>query len=150
MNDWQFKVLKARLTRSEGRRNKPYLDSAVPPKITIGVGFNLTDVGLYDEEIDFILANRLRIAEEGASSLPVYSKLNKERQTVLIDMVFNMGLETVKTFKTTLMHLSMGKFPEASISMLQSKWATQVGQRAIELAEIIKSGQIKNAPPMVD
>ena len=37
------------LTRDEGIRNKPYVDTV--GKVTIGVGRNLSDVGLYPDEI---------------------------------------------------------------------------------------------------
>jgi lysozyme len=141
-------VLKARLVRREGRRNKPYVDTV--GKITIGIGWNLTDNGLPDHIIDELFRISVAEAVKDAEKIPVYFKLNAARKTVLIDMVFNMGLQKVLGFRNTLDKMNRGDFVGASQGMLQSLWATQVGQRADELAEIMRSGEIKNAPNLVE
>jgi len=140
--------LVGKLTISEGRRRFPYKDTE--GKLTIGVGFNLTDVGLYDEEIDFILGNRIRRAQEDARKIPIYSNLSPARRAVIVEMVFNMGLQEVLGFKNMLSNLKLGKFIDAANEMLNSKWATQVGNRALQLAEVMKDGQVKNAPDLVE
>lgn len=43
-------MLLSELSRDEGRRLKPYLDTV--GKTTIGVGRNLTDVGISEDECD--------------------------------------------------------------------------------------------------
>lgn len=141
-------ILKARLTRSEGRKTKPYVDTV--GKITIGIGWNLTDRGLPDKIIEELFELSLSEATLEAERIPVYSKLNPARKTVLIDMVFNMGLHSVLQFKNTLACLALGQWDAAAENMLRSDWAEQVGNRAIELAEIIKTGVVKGVIDVVD
>jgi lysozyme len=119
-------------------------------KITIGIGHNLSDKGLPDNIIDQIFDLDLSNATKDAEKIPVYAKLNAARKTVLIDMVFNMGLQSVLGFRNTLDKMSRGDFNGAAEGMLASKWAEQVGNRAIELAEIMRSGQVKGAPDLVE
>ena len=100
LSDTQNQILIARLTRTEGRRLKPYVDTV--GKITIGVGRNLTDDGITSDECDMLLRNDLASASEDAVKIPVFLNLDPIRQTVLVDMVFNMGLDSVKEFVNTL------------------------------------------------
>lgn len=141
LTEAQVSILTKRLNKSEGRKRFPYRDTV--GKLTIGVGFNLDDVGLYDEEIDFILQNRVRLAAVDAAKLPVYAKLDPIRQTVLVDMVFNMGLDTVKKFRNTLAYMEQGDYAAAARGMRNSLWARQVGKRAEELAKIMETGSLE-------
>lgn len=141
-------VLRARLSRTEGRKSKPYVDTV--GKLTIGVGWNLTDKGLPDDIIDELLSRSIVEAVKEADKIPVYAKLNVARKTVLIDMVFNMGLQAVLGFRNTLDMMGRGDFKGAAENMLKSLWAEQVGNRAIELAEIMRSGEIKSVTDLVE
>lgn len=141
LSDFQTNILKARLTRTEGRRNRPYIDTV--GKVTIGIGHNLTDKGVPDTLVEEWFTQDITEAATGAEVLPAYNYLDPIRQTVLIDMIFNMGLDSVKEFVNTLALLKRGDYVAASEQMLKSKWATQVGNRAIELAEIIRTGEIR-------
>ena len=73
----------------EGRRSKPYLDSV--GKWTVGVGRNLSDKGLSDDEIDYLLANDLRECRADLASFPWFAGLDDVRRNVLIDMRLNLG-----------------------------------------------------------
>lgn len=124
----------------EGRRRYPYKDTV--GKLTIGVGFNLDDEGLYDEEIDFILDNRLnKVYEEAQAAFPDFRTLNNARKTVIVDMLFNLGLVRLKGFKKMWAAVGMRDFKGAATEMLDSKWATQVGPRATRLAEMMRTGE---------
>lgn len=124
----------------EGVRTKPYVDTV--GKVTIGVGFNLTDVGLSMEEIDYILLLRVELLEvELSKRLFWYSCLGEVRQKVLLDMAYNLGVTGMLSFQQMLSHMSQSNWDAAAADMLNSKWATQVGQRAIRLAGMMKSGQ---------
>ena len=48
----QAQKLKTSITLHEKRTNYPYLDTAIPPRITIGIGYNLSDRGIDDDWID--------------------------------------------------------------------------------------------------
>jgi len=140
LNSDQEAILVARLNRTEGRRNKPYIDTV--GKITIGVGHNLTAKGLPGPMIDELLSGDIADATQEAESLPVYTYLDPIRQTVLVDMVFNMGVNDVKEFVNMLSAIKRRDYATAASCMLQSKWADQVGSRAIELARIMSTGQL--------
>ena len=56
-------------------------------------------------------------------------------------MCFNMGIGSLAGFKNTLAMIQAGDYAGASENMLKSKWAVQVGNRATELAQIMKTGE---------
>ena len=58
-------------------------------------------------------------------------------------MAFNLGVQGLLAFKHTLKLIEEGKTTQASIEMMDSKWAKQVKSRAIDLALILKSGKIR-------
>ena len=124
----------------EGVKRFPYRCTA--GKLTIGVGFNLDDVGLYPEEIDFILDNRIRRTEEEVERVfPWYNELDEVRQAVIVDMAYNMGIATLQQFKRTLGSVRDGDYVRAAAQMLQSKWARQVKNRAIRLSIMMETGE---------
>ncbi|SIT68805.1 MULTISPECIES: lysozyme [Burkholderiaceae] len=83
-------TLLAELSRDEGRRLKPYLDTV--GKTTIGVGRNLTDVGIAESECDLLLENDvMRSVVWLDRHLPWWRSLDAVRQRVLINMAFNLG-----------------------------------------------------------
>ena len=53
---------------------------------------------------------------------------------------FNLGLPRLMKFKLALGHLGNGNFDESADEFLDSLWATQVGQRAVEVANMIITG----------
>lgn len=128
--------LRAMLIKHEGRRSKLYFDSAGIG--TIGVGRNLEDVGLSDEEIDYLLNNDIkRVLNECWTHLPWFGDLSQERQYVVIDMVFNLGMAGFLKFKHTIAAIKREDWHEAAREMINSEWAAQVGKRAAELATIM-------------
>ena len=133
-------VLKQMLTLDEDRRNKPYIDSV--SKISIGIGHNLTDNGISDKIIDMLYQEDVAYAMTMARHLPYYNELDDVRRLVVVDMVFNMGLEKFLRFKRMDAALNVGDYVNAAIEMLDSKWARQVGVRATRLAYMMKTGEI--------
>ena len=134
------KMLIDMLARQEGKRKFAYECTA--GKISIGIGRNLEDRGLSDDEIMFLLNNDIEISQsELSETFDWFSSLNQARQDALVSMHFNIGLSSLLKFTNTLQHLSEGNFKQASQEMLDSKWASQVGNRAIELSEIIRTGK---------
>ena len=129
----------------EGRRNKPYLDTV--GKETIGIGFNLTDVGLLDDEIDVILRMRLgKLYIALSKALPWFDTLDQVRQLVLLDMSYNMGMEPfdndkIKDWPNFLQQIKTKQYTAAAENMLTTKWAKQVGSRAKRLADMMRTGE---------
>jgi lysozyme len=123
----------------EGERLFPYSDTV--GKLTIGVGRNLTDVGISKEESRLLLYNDIEKVVDGLdAALPWWDSLSEARQRVLADMAFNLGLKGLLGFKNTLALIQAGDYDEAADNMLLSKWATQVGRRAQTLAGLMRRG----------
>ena len=124
----------------EGVEHKPYVDTV--GKTTIGVGRNLDDVGLTDDEIDYLLDNDIHTV---MSELDIWwdgwRELDEVRQRVLADMMFNMGRPTLHKFENFHAALVDGNYEQASVEMLDSRWAEQVGQRAQRLAGMMATGE---------
>jgi len=57
-------------------------------------------------------------------------------------MAFNLGFNGLMQFKRMWKHLGRHDYPGAAKEMLNSKWAFQVGNRAIELAKIMRTGEV--------
>lgn len=133
-------LMRAELSRDEGRRLKPYTDTV--GKLTIGVGRNLTDRGLSDDEVDQLLDGDITLSEmELDRNVPWWRFMSDVRQRVLLNMHFNMGWGSLSQFKTTLGHMEAGRYGAAADAMLASKWAQQVGQRAVRLSKMMRTGE---------
>lgn len=126
------------LRRDEGVRNAPYVDTV--GKVTIGVGRNLTDRGLSDPEIDFLLQNDVALVETQLQAYSWYQGLDPIRQGAVKNMAFNLGIGGLLHFPTMIHCLSVQDWPGAAAAALDSTWANQVGARAQRLAQQIQSG----------
>lgn len=137
-DDWA--ALRRQLIRHEGMVLKPYVDTV--GKTTIGVGRNLTDNGISENEALDLLRNDLVVVlEELSAKLPWFAGLSPIRQRVLLDMGFNLGPVGLLKFKQTLASVERGDYALAAKQMLQSRWAQQVGQRAQRLSAMMHSDQ---------
>jgi len=125
----------------EGLELKPYQCTA--DKTTIGVGRNLEDVGITEDEAKYLLQNDIdRILKE-VEHWSFLEKLNEPRQAVILDMVFNMGVTrfNANTWVKTFAAIQNEEWEKAANEMLDSKWAKQVGQRAIRLSQMMRKGE---------
>ena len=129
--------LKMELRRDEGFSTKPYRDSV--GKLTIGVGRNIEDLGLSVAEALFMLDNDVaRTIKELDLQFPWWRKMSGDRQRVLANMAFNMGITKLLGFKNTLAAMESGDYEAAATGMENSKWATQVGVRAVRLIGMMR------------
>lgn len=127
----------SQLIRHEGLRLKPY--RCIAGKLTIGIGRNLDDKGITEEEAMYLLTNDIEQCEfQLNKELPFFKTLDMARQDVLLNMCFNLGIKGLLGFKNTLAMIEVGNYEAAADNMLNSKWAYQVGDRAKELADIIR------------
>lgn len=127
------------LIKHEGLKLKPYKCTA--NKLTIGVGRNIEDRGISENEAMYMLSNDIKLSnEELERTFPFYKNLNDTRQNVLINMHMNLGLPKLLTFRNFLKELNDNNFLYASDEMLDSRWSLQVGNRAIELANLMRKG----------
>jgi lysozyme len=132
-------ILRAQLVIDEGLRLKPYKDTV--GKLTIGIGRNLDDRGITKDEAYVMLENDITQAEFDASVLfPSFARLSDNRKAVLVNMAFNLGRDRLAGFHRLREAVEAGAWEQAAISMSESKWAKQVGNRAIRLIKQMKEG----------
>lgn len=132
--------LKKSLITHEGYENKPYTDTV--GKITIGIGYNLTDRGLDDDWIVSQFTKDLNYFYSQLLPYDWFNVLNEDRQVALIDMCFNLGVKTFLSFTQMIAALEVHDYTKAANDMRQSKWATQVGKRAADLAQTMETGTL--------
>ena len=127
------------LVDHEGLELHPYEDSL--GIITIGVGRNLEERGISEDEAFYLLGNDIEIIwDELIKQHPIVEDLDDQRQMILLDMAFNMGVPRLGKFKKMWAAIENGDMIEASKQALDSRWADQVGRRAERLAERLTSG----------
>lgn len=132
-------LLAKQLELDEGRRKFVYMDTA--DNFTIGVGRNLTGVGLSDEEIDTLLHNDIyKVCRALDLHLPWWREMSEKRQHVLANMCFNLGITKLLAFKNTLTAMQQERYEDAAKGMLESLWAKQVHGRAQRLAKEMAEG----------
>ena len=130
------------LRRHEGVRDKVYLCSAGYE--TIGVGRNISEdgLGLSEDEIDYLLNNDIkRVREELTEEYYWFAGLNDARQDAMIDLSFNLGQTRLRGFVKSLEAMAREDFDTAADEFMDSKWSEQVGDRAVEVTEIIRTGE---------
>lgn len=131
--------LKTQLRRDEGVVHKIYPDSK--GIMTCGVGRNMQDPGLADDEIEYLLNNDVnhRIAAIRAF-FPWTVTLDVCRFMVLVNMAF-MGVEKLAGFKHMLTAMQLGDWESAAVELLDSQYAKDVGPRADRLAQQLRTGK---------
>jgi lysozyme len=127
------------LIRHEGLKLKPYKCTA--GKLTIGIGRNIEDNGITEAEARMMLRYDIEVARSPLLKFRWFTELNQPRQDAIINLVFNLGLPRFLKFKKTIAHLQKHDYEGAATEMINSTWAKQVGERALELASIIVSGK---------
>lgn len=134
-----IKKLQKLLIKHEGVRSKIYQDSL--GFWTIGVGRNLTSKGISTATINQMLiedtADTINFLN---SNLPWWTELDDVRQIALADMTFNL-MGRILGFKDMLTALKAKEWDKAADELLDSMFAHQVGQRAKDLAFMIRTGQ---------
>lgn len=130
------------LRRHEGCETHAY--SCTSNKLTIGCGRNIDPgggTGLSDVEIGFLLQNDInRVSAELSKEFAWFSELNEPRRDAMINICFNVGLPRLRLFKLALGAMQNQDFNTAAAEFINSKWRKQVGNRAIEVALMIKTG----------
>ena len=128
------------LIKHEGLKLEPY--RCTSDKLTIGVGRNLEDCGITKEEAMYLLKNDIaKFHEEPTERFYFYRYLDGARKDAMLNMAFNMGVPRLANFVNALDFMSQRKYDEAADEFLDSRWAKQVGNRAIEVAQMIRTNK---------
>lgn len=146
-----------RLSLHEGIRLQPY--RCPRGFLTIGVGRNLQTNPLSREEIKilgrqdlssgitrqeafFLLRGDIRRTLENCrKEIPFFDNLDDERQYVLVDMAFNMGIGGLLKFQKMLAFICVGNYRQAAAELLSSRYTRQVRIRAERLAQTLQTGR---------
>ena len=130
------------LKRDEGavikdKRHRVYQDSLGFQ--TVGYG-RLLSRGFSQDEVDQMLTNDIQEARTAAEKFPWYAGLDHVRQDVVTAMIFNIGPTRFAGFHNMIAAISKADWITASNEALDSKWADQVGSRAVRYANALRSG----------
>lgn len=140
MNEYNLdlELVKQRLLDFEGMVLKPY--HCKQNYLTIGVGRNLESNGITEEEALYLLENDLnQTIAKLDKQWEIWRTFPAKAQQVCIDLVFNMGINTFMSFRKTRAFMELGEWEKAGDELLNSKYAEQVGRRAIFNSEELKS-----------
>lgn len=130
------------IIRHEGKKNYAYQDTE--GLWTIGVGHlidsrrggSIPDSIVY-ELLDLDIADRILNLPSWITS----DRLGSVRYACIVDMAFNLGVDGLMQFTQTLKAVFEGRWEDASVLMMQSKWAKQVGPRASRLSQMMRTGE---------
>lgn len=110
---------------------------------TIGVGRCIEEgsLGLSDDEIDYLLENDIKRCKQELVGLSWFADLDSVRQDAIVNLCFNLGLTRLMGFKNAIGAMAVGDYEKAADEFLDSRWANQVGQRALDVTHMIRTGE---------
>ena len=143
----------ARLAQEEGFRAQAYQDT----RGFWTIGFGRCDPGVtpgmtctLGQATAWMMLKLQSLIGELDAELPWWRKLDPTRQSVLLDMAYNMGVgeaphgavrgHGLLSFQRFLANLEAGRFGQAAALMLVSQWAREVGERAERLSILMEHG----------
>ena len=136
--------VKQRIKKHEGYRDTVYLCSQ--GFRTIGYGHRcFDDEGWEDnkkykrEVLDLQFEIDFRASAREAEEIYEYGTegMNARVLSILTEMVFQLGKNGVRKFKKMLSAITIKDYQEASVQMIDSKWARQTPERAKRLAKMM-------------
>lgn len=136
--------IRRQLKEHEGYRQQIYLDSLGVPTGGYGHAFqkgSQLPSYIWDEIFNVDFQN----AKDAVMDL-IHQKgwydIGYVRRNVLINMVFNLGIGGVLRFKEMIRAIDDGNYVKASEEMLMSVWASLVGERSMDLARQMRTGNL--------
>lgn len=133
-----FETVKKELIADEDKRNFAYKCTA--GKTTIGIGRNLDDKGISDQEIDLLFKNDFHEVVDDLDNIFIdFRKYPQEFQHILFNMRFQLGSKGFRGFKNMIAachSLSLKKIEE---EMMDSEWYTvDTPERAKRLVDRVR------------
>jgi lysozyme len=141
--------LREELTFDEGCINKIYLDHLGYPTFGIGHLVLETDpehgkeVGtpVSEERIKECFENDIEnVFNDLDRNIPWWRDLPKDLILVIANMSFNLGITRLLKFKNFLKAMEDKDWDKAAVEMIDSRWAIQVGPRAVRLKDRVLKG----------
>ena len=125
------------IKQHEGYVKRVYKDSLGID--TIGYGFAIKDLELDQDICDMILDRKLKDLERMVNSkFNWYRYMPPEIKNVVIEMCYQLGVTGFSNFRKTITFLQNKQFHDASVEMLDSRWAEQTPVRSKELSNSVK------------
>lgn len=157
-------TVEALLERHEGRRARPYDDfdgrtlvrgHTIRGNPTIGVGWNLTAHGLPDGILDLLEQRIIHIAATDLGALlgEHVPPPHTPRWAALISLAVNLGRDRLRGFRGMIAAVRAWRWNDAADELLYrdpprdtrpTPYAARVGERAVELAEMLRDGAWPN------
>ena len=134
--------LREQLKIDEGVKYEIYKDHLGNP--TFGIGHLIVEgdeeygkpVGtpVHEDRVNNVFARDLRTyVDEAKKVFPDIDDLPETAQQVIVNMCFNMGAPRLSKFKKFIAAVNEADWETAAVEMMDSRWATQVGNRANRL-----------------
>lgn len=153
-------AIKKMIVQHEGIRYTPYRDSL--GLWTVGVGHLIGDGRTLPdswnrkfshEEVMTMFEKDYDHHRAAAERIPGFTKFGSAGQGALTDLTFNMGPNWINKFPNTAKQIAAGNAQGAAAGLEDSKWYTQVGNRAPTIVNLLrnsvpaKDGGILDAKP---
>ncbi len=109
-------------------------------KVTIGYGRNIEDNGISIAEANFMFENDFQQCLNDLIPYKWYTGQPDNIKNALMNMCFNLGINKLLGFKRMIEAIENNDYTKAAFEALNSKWAKQVGDRAKDVALMIRQG----------
>ena len=137
-----IEALREQLKIDEGVKYEIYKDHLGYP--TFGIGHLITEndpehgepdgTELSEERVNEVFETDVaKFVSESKILFPDLDDLPDVAQQVIVNMAFNMGRPRLSKFKNFIAGVNDRDWTRAAEEMMDSRWATQVGDRAIRL-----------------
>lgn len=134
-----METLSDRIKRHEGLRLITYTDST--GNLTIGYGHNMA-TGITIATANQMLTDDIRAAEAFVDKHFQWAEtIDLVRRQVFIELAFQLGRRLLG-FPRALIAAEQGHWETCADELLDSVWARQCPERALELVAIIRAGQL--------
>jgi len=126
--------------RHEGKKNFPYDDGL--GNISIGIGRNLTGIGIREDELELMFKNDVDFLwSYFCRTYPWFLELNESRQIAIIDMSF-MGIKHFASFEHLIAALAAHNYVLAATEIMHSDYGRKYTTRATDISNIILNGEL--------
>jgi len=138
--------IKLDLTRHEGCICEVYLDHLGLPTAGIGhlieePGYEVGDEVSMEQVLEWFDIDYKEAVTDCCALFLNFGSLPDHVKRVLVNMAFNLGRTRLGHFKNMTKAINEGNWNKAADEMVDSKWYRQVGNRSIELVEIMRNGE---------
>lgn len=139
------------LNFEEGYKELPYIDTLGYPTVAGGIRIGPKGASLANYSFSVpraagdawksdIIAKKLQQMRTVSVINAALSQCNDARSDILVSMAYQMGVNGLADFTTTLGLITQQNFVAAGDNMLKSLWARQTPGRARRHAEVMRSG----------